>query len=207
MMKLVPPNNQKKILLHSCCAPCSCSIVEKMVASEIDLTVFYYNPNIYPRDEYEIRKNENKRFADSKGVPFVDADYDPDAWMDKTNRFALEKERGKRCDVCFDIRFEKTANFANNNNFKVFTSSLGISRWKDLNQVTDAAVRAAKKYSELTYWDYNWRKDSGSEKMYTISKEEKFYKQEYCGCIYSLESANNYRKSKGKETIARNKHY
>ena len=204
---LNPPNNIKKILLHSCCAPCSCSIIERMIASDIDITVFYYNPNIFPRDEYEVRKNENKRFADSKNIPFIDADYDSDFWTDRTNEFASEKERGQRCDICFDIRFEKTAQYAQENGFSIFSSSLGISRWKDLNQVVRSAKKAAEKYPNLIFWDYNWRKDGGSERMYVLSKKEEFYKQEYCGCRYSLEFANQQREFQGKPMISQETRY
>ncbi|KIE58158.1 hypothetical protein A946_08175 [Methylacidiphilum kamchatkense Kam1] len=198
--KLVPPGGVDKVLLHSCCAPCSAEIMDAIIASGIHLTVFFYNPNIHPRVEYEIRKNENIRFAKKRGIEFVDADYDKDRWFERVKGLEWEPERGKRCTVCFDMRMERTALYAYEHGFKVFSSSLGISRWKDFDQVTSAGIRAASRYG-LEYWSYNWRKKGGSERMILISKEENFYQQLYCGCIYSLRDTNQWRLSKGKPKI------
>lgn len=195
------PNNEKKILLHSCCAPCSGEVMEAMVASGLDITVFFYNPNIHPKKEYEMRKNENIRYCNELGIKFVDADYDVQNWFARAKGMEYEPERGIRCTMCFDMRFERTALHAHENDFKVFTSSLGISRWKDMNQINDSGTRAASHYDDLTYWTYNWRQDGGAHRMYEIAKENNFYKQEYCGCIYSLRDTNEWRESKGREKI------
>lgn len=167
--------------------------MEAMLESGIDLTIFFYNPNIHPREEYEIRKNENIRFAEKMNIPFVDADYDRDNWFKRAKGLEMAPERGKRCTMCFDMRFERTALFAQENGFHVFTSSLGLSRWKDMNQINGSGMRAAQKYPGLVYWTYNWRKKGGSSRMYEISKREQFYKQEYCGCVYSLRDTNLWR--------------
>jgi len=186
MINLIPPNNEKKILLHSCCAPCSCSIIERMVESNLDLTIFYYNPNIYPQDEYELRKKENKHFAEKKGVSFIDADYDNDKWLQEVKGLEKEPERGYRCSICFKLRFEKTALFAHQNKFPVFATSLGMSRWKDLQHVNKCAEDASKKYVDVIFWNFNWRKNGGSEHMIELSNSENLYKQKYCGCLYSM---------------------
>jgi len=199
--KLTAPNDAKNVLLHSCCAPCSCEIIETMVASGLQVTIYFYNPNIHPRDEYEIRKKENIRFAQKMKIPFVDADYDRDDWFKRVKGLEWEPERGKRCTMCFDMRFERTALFAMENGFPVFTSSLGLSRWKDLIQINQCGMRAASRYSGLIYWSYNWRKQGGSQRMYEISKNENFYQQEYCGCVYSLRDTNLWRIKKGKPRI------
>ena len=144
--KLIPPNGEKKVLLHSCCAPCAGEIMEAFVESNIDLTIFFYNPNIHPRDEYEIRKNENIRFAQKMNIPFVDADYDRDNWFKRVKGLEWEPERGQRCSVCFNMRFERSALFAIEHGFKIFTSSLGLSRWKDMNQINECGIRAASRY-------------------------------------------------------------
>lgn len=191
--QLTAPNGAKKVLMHSCCAPCSGEIMEAMVESGIDLTIFFYNPNIHPRDEYELRKNENIRFAEKMNIPFIDADYDRDNWFKRARGLEMEPERGKRCTMCFDMRFERTALFAQENGFNVFTSSLGLSRWKDMVQINGCGMRAANRYPGLVYWTYNWRKHGGSSRMYEISKREEFYKQEYCGCVYSLRDTNLWR--------------
>jgi len=199
--QLTPPDGQKKVLLHSCCAPCSGEVMEAMTASGIDYTIFFYNPNIHPKKEYLLRKDENIRFAEQHNVPFVDADYDADNWFTRAKGMEWEPERGIRCTMCFDMRFERTALYAYENGFPVITSSLGISRWKNMTQINDCGVRAAKPYDGVKYWEFNWRKGGGSSRMIDISKREEFYMQEYCGCIYSLRDTNDFRLSKGREKI------
>ncbi|MCD8456889.1 epoxyqueuosine reductase QueH [Xylella taiwanensis] len=191
----------ERLLLHSCCAPCSGELMEAFVASGIDYTIFFYNPNIHPLKEYELRKQENIRFAEKHGVPFIDADYDTDAWFARAKGMENEPERGIRCTMCFDMRFERTALYAYEHGFPVITSSLGISRWKNMQQINDCGHRAAAPYPGLVYWDYNWRKHGGSQRMIEISKREHFYQQEYCGCVYSLRDSNHHRRAQGRERI------
>ena len=205
--ELLPPNGEKKVLLHSCCAPCSGEVIEAMIASGLDLTILFYNPNIHPKKEYEIRKHENIRYAEKLGIPFIDCDYDVQNWFQRAKGMQLEPERGIRCTMCFDMRFERTALYAYENDFKVFTSSLGISRWKNMEQINDCGVRAASKYKNITYWQYNWRVDGGSARMYEIAKAEHFYKQEYCGCIYSLRDTNEWREKNNKPKIEMGQEY
>ena len=197
------PVIDSKLLLHSCCAPCAGEIMDAVAASGIDTTIFFYNPNIHPKEEYEIRKNENIRYANKLGFDFVDADYDKENWFERVKGLENEPERGKRCTVCFDMRFERSALYAFENNFKVFATTLGISRWKDLNQINTSGLKAAKRYNEVQFWDFNWRKQGGSARMLEISKQENFYKQEYCGCVYSLRDTNRWRKSKGRNIVKR----
>ena len=201
------PDGQNKVLLHSCCAPCSGEVMEAMQASGIDYTIFFYNPNIHPQKEYELRKNENIRFAEKFSIPFVDADYDRDNWFARAKGMENEPERGIRCTMCFDMRFERTALYAHEHGFPVITSSLGISRWKNMQQINDCGVRAAAKYPGISYWEYNWRKGGGSARMIEISKRENFYQQEYCGCVYSLRDTNEHRVSMGRERIKLGKLY
>lgn len=195
------PNGHNKVLLHSCCAPCSGEVMEAMLASGIDLTIFFYNPNIHPKREYEIRKNENIRFTEKFNISFVDADYDMDNWFARAKGMEKEPERGIRCTMCFDMRFERTALYAYEHNFAVMTSSLGISRWKNMEQINECGIRAASKYPGLMYWEYNWRKEGGSARMIEISKREQFYQQEYCGCAYSLRDTNQHRRDTGRKSI------
>ena len=205
--KLTPPGGAKKVLLHSCCAPCSGEVMEAMLASGVDYTIFFYNPNIHPLKEYLLRKDENVRFAEAHGVPFVDADYDKENWFARARGMEWEPERGIRCTMCFDMRFERTALYAHEHGFKVMTSSLGISRWKSMEQINDCGVRAASHYPDLTYWDYNWRKGGGGARMIEISKREEFYQQEYCGCVYSLRDTNLHRRSRGREPVVIGQNY
>lgn len=195
------PGGEKKVLMHSCCAPCAGELMELMQENGIELTIFFYNPNIHPKKEYDIRKQENIRYAEKMGIPFVDADYDVQNWFHKAKGMEHEPERGVRCTMCFDMRFVKTAEYAKANGFKVITSSLGISRWKNMEQINDCGHRAAALFDDVTYWDYNWRKQGGGARMYEIAKRENFYKQEYCGCIYSLRDTNDWRNKNGRDAI------
>lgn len=200
----LPPDfdrDNDQLLLHSCCAPCSGEVMEAIEASGIRYSIFFYNPNIHPAKEYEIRKQENIRFAEDHDVPFIDMDYDTDNWYARAKGMEFEPERGIRCTMCFDMRFERTALYAAEHGFRFISSSLGISRWKNMQQINDCGHRAAAPYLDVQYWDYNWRKQGGSQRMIEISKRERFYQQEYCGCIYSLRDTNKHRLAQGRERI------
>jgi epoxyqueuosine reductase len=199
--KLIAPNGEQNVLLHSCCAPCSGELMEAMVDSGIKFAIFFYNPNIHPKREYEIRKTENIRFAQKMNIPFIDADYDTTNWFARVKGLEFEPEKGKRCTVCFDMRFERAALYAHEHGYKVITSSLGLSRWKDMNQINGSGTRAAARYPDMTYWTYNWRKGGGGDRMYEIAKRENFYQQLYCGCVYSLRDTNISRTERKMERI------
>ncbi|AOA58505.1 epoxyqueuosine reductase QueH [Acinetobacter larvae] len=199
--KLQLPEGHSQLLLHSCCAPCSGEVMEALITSEIPFSIFFYNPNIHPVKEYLIRKEENIRFAEKHNIPFIDCDYDTDNWFERAKGMEEEPERGIRCTMCFDMRFERTALYAAENGFSLISSSLGISRWKNMKQINDCGHRAAQHYDGIQYWDYNWRKNGGSSRMIEISKREEFYQQEYCGCVYSLRDTNRWRKSQGRDRI------
>lgn len=197
------PGGAKRLLLHSCCAPCAGEIIDAVLASGITPVVYFYNPNIHPAAEYQIRKSENVRFCQKRQVPFVDADYDLDNWFGRVRGLENEPERGKRCTACFDMRFERAALYAAENGFSAFSSTLGISRWKDMEQINGCGIRAAQKWRGLAYWDFNWRKNGGSQRMIELSKREHFYQQEYCGCVYSLRDTNKRRRQTGRPRVER----
>ncbi len=201
--QLKTPSGETKLLLHSCCAPCAAEIMEALVASEIDTTLFFYNPNIHPFEEYELRKAENMRFAQKLGMDFIDADYNKDHWFERTQGQENEPERGARCTTCFEMRFEVTAKYAKDHGFDLISSTLGISRWKNMSQINDCGKRAVAPFSGVDYWDFNWRKQGGSSRMLELSKRENFYQQEYCGCVYSLRDTNRWRASKGRDKVER----
>jgi predicted adenine nucleotide alpha hydrolase (AANH) superfamily ATPase len=198
---ITAPGGAKNLLLHSCCAPCAGDVMNELKRAGIDYTILFYNPNIHPLREYEIRKDENKRYADTLGVPFVDLDYDRDNWFERVKGFEMEPERGHRCTLCFDMRFERSALYAVEHDFSVFTSTLGTSRWKNLEQINACGERAAAHHEGLTYWTHNWRKGGGANRMIEISKEQRFYQQEYCGCAYSLRDTNAHRRATGRPSI------
>ncbi len=199
--RLTLPAGHQKLLLHSCCAPCSGEVMEALIFSGIDYSIFFYNPNIHPKKEYEIRKDENIRFAEKHGIPFIDCDYDVDNWFSRAKGMEHEPERGIRCSMCFDMRFERTALYAFENGFTLISSSLGISRWKNMEQINESGIRSASHYPGIEYWTYNWRKQGGSSRMVEIAKRESFYQQEYCGCAYSLRDNNRWRNAQGRESI------
>jgi hypothetical protein len=204
---LQPPGGASRVLLHSCCAPCSGEVIEAIEASGLDFAIYFYNPNIHPREEYNLRKEENIRFAHDRGIPFIDADYEPAEWFARARGMEAEPERGVRCTMCFDMRFERTAAYAHDHGYPVITSCLGISRWKNIDQINDCGVRAAARYPGMAYWTLNWRKGGGAQRMLEISKREGFYQQEYCGCVYSLRDTNAWRAANGRPKIVLGQNY
>ena len=126
------------VLLHTCCAPCSSAIIEAMMQNGITPVIYYCNPNIYPQEEYEIRKNECTRYAQALGLEIVDADYDHENWLCEMKGLENEPERGGRCLKCFKLRLLRTARYARERGIKVITTTLASSRWKSLDQINEA---------------------------------------------------------------------
>ena len=185
MLKLTPPDGSGRVLLHSCCAPCSSAIIECMLANGLRPTVFYFNPNIFPREEYEIRKQEAVRFVTAQGLDFVDADYDYDHWKACMAGLEGEPERGTRCLRCFTLRLTETARYASEHGFTLFTTTLASSRWKSLEQINEAGRLAASRYPGTVFWEQNWRKGGLQDRRNQLLKEYGFYNQQYCGCEVS----------------------
>lgn len=174
------------LLLHTCCAPCSAAIIEWLVANNIRPVLFYYNPNIYPFEEYEIRKSECTRYASSLGLEIVDADYDHSVWLGEIKGLESEPERGERCLQCFKMRMFASAKYAFENNFDTIATTLASSRWKSLDQIAEAGHWAAAQFDNIQFLEKNWRKDGLSERRRELLKENGFYNQLYCGCEFSF---------------------
>jgi len=168
-----------KLLLVSCCAPCSCAVIHYLVAQKVDFSVLFYNPNIRPLSEYRKRADENKRVCEKYGVPFIELEYDNERWCMLTKSLENEPERGKRCDICFQMRLMRAFDYARKNGFDRVTSVLGFSRYKDFNQVNRAAICAG---GEDLYDKTNWRKNGLQELSYVLKEELSLYSQNYCGC-------------------------
>lgn len=183
------PDGLHEVLLHACCAPCSSAIVEWLLAHDIRPTIFYFNPNIYPLDEYEHRKEESKRHAESLGVRWIDGDYTHDGWRQAVCGLEHEPERGKRCEVCFYHRLLATAQKAQELGIEWFATTLASSRWKNIDQVNAAGQKAAEQVAGVQYWAQNWRKDGLQDRRNALLKEYNFYNQLYCGCEFSMSSA------------------
>lgn len=190
---IMAPMGETTVLLHTCCAPCSSAIIEAMMKNGITPVIYYCNPNIYPREEYEIRKNECTRYAESLGLEIVDADYDHDTWLETVRGLENEPERGGRCLKCFKLRLLRTAHYAAQRGIKVITTTLASSRWKSLDQINEAGLWACAGVAEdpsvsvrPVWWDRNWRKNGLQERRLQIIKEYDFYNQLYCGCEFSM---------------------
>lgn len=185
--EIIVPEGCKRVLLHACCAPCSSAIVEWLLAHEIEPVIYYFNPNIYPLEEYEIRKNESKRHAESLDIRWIDDDYNHESWQQAMCGLENEPERGKRCKRCFYYRLLATAKKAQELGIEYFATTLASSRWKNLEQINAAGEAAEKAVSAaVRFWPQNWRKDGLQERRNALLKEYNFYNQTYCGCEFSI---------------------
>ena len=180
------PYVAKEVLLHACCAPCSSAIVECLLANGVRPTLFFYNPNIYPEREYNKRKSACVRHAQLLDIPYTDADYDHDKWLEVVKGLEGEPERGARCLQCFKFRLMVAANYACEKGFRVFATTLASSRWKNLKQINEAGSAVANQFPNLVFWAQNWRKGGLAERRNELIRMYGFYNQSYCGCEFSV---------------------
>ena len=181
---------EEKLLLLSCCAPCSCGVIQQLASRGRKFTVLFYNPNIAPEEEYQKRLEENQRVCARFIVPFVQLPYEPEVWHRAVQGLENEPERGKRCSVCFELRLKRAARYAREHGFTAFSSVLGIARYKDLNQVNAAAQNAAQE-AAVAYDMTNWRKGGTEQLRAALMREMQIYSQNYCGCMYSRRAVKN----------------
>ena len=173
-----------KLLLHSCCAPCS-SYVITYLYDYFDITILYYNPNIYPYEEYKKRKDEQIRLISNfKGVKIIDCDYDNDIYNEVIKGLENEPERGSRCTKCFYLRLDKTGEIAKKNNFEYFGTTLTVSPYKNARLLNEIGEDISKKY-DIKWLYSDFKKNDGYKKSIELSKKYDLYRQDYCGCIYS----------------------
>lgn len=187
---LIQENAQKgirpKLLLHSCCAPCSSYVLEFLM-QHFDITVFYYNPNIYPPEEYTLRVEEQKRFTEAftnGKIKVVDMPHDDSSFYAAVKGLEQEQEGGARCEACFKLRFEKTAQYAKKYKFDYFTTTLSISPHKNSKTLNRIGQEVAERYG-VKYLYSDFKKNNGYLRSCQISKEFKIYRQDYCGCVFS----------------------
>lgn len=173
-----------KLLLHSCCAPCSSSVIETLLPY-FDITVLYYNPNIYPLEEYEKRLNEQKRFLNKLKINLIELDYNESEFLTKIKGLENEKEGGNRCYNCYYLRMEKTAQVAKEKQFDYFCTTLSVSPHKNSQFINEIGEILQKEYG-IAFLFSDFKKNNGYLRSLTISKEENFYRQAYCGCKYSF---------------------
>ena len=185
----------KKVLLHCCCAPCSSAILEWMLQNDVVPVIYYCNPNIYPLEEYEIRKNEITRYAQQLGIEIIEDEYDHTLWREQVRGLEQEPERGGRCLMCFKMRLLRAARKAAELGIDEFTTTLASSRWKSLEQITEAGEWAARQVNQSgeapiqVHFDArNWRKGGLQQRRNELLKQNGFYNQLYCGCEFSREA-------------------
>lgn len=171
-------------MLHVCCAPCSVAIIDEM-RERHDLTVLFYNPNIHPLKEYEKRKAEVVRVCRDWGIGMADMDRDAEAWERRVDGVRQQKEGGARCSACIRLRLERAADFAREHGFGSYATSLSSGRRKDAS-VINAIGRASGGARGVFFYDEDWKKGGRQEKAERLIFEKNIYRQDYCGCRYSL---------------------
>lgn len=186
--KIIKENNGiKTLLLHSCCAPCSSYVLEYL-SDYFEITVLYYNPNIYPLEEYNKRKNEQIRFINefkSKNkISFLDCDYDNDIYDKLVKGLENEPERGIRCHKCYKLRMEKTCILAKQNNFDFFGTTLTVSPYKNSSVLNEIGKSLQEEYN-IKYLFSDFKKKEGYKRSIELSRIYNLYRQNYCGCIHS----------------------
>ncbi len=172
----------ENILLLSCCAPCSCAVIKTLAEQNKNFSVVFYNPNIRPYEEYIKRKDENKRVCEKYGINFIELEYDNDRWCKEIKGLENEPERGKRCSICFYLRLKRVMEYAMENEFTAVASVLGVSRYKNLDQVNNMAEIASTE-TKCPYIHIEGRKNGMQELRNELIRELQLYNQTYCGCM------------------------
>ena len=187
MEQIIAQNKLKgqlpKLLLHSCCAPCSSACLER-VKDAFDLTVYYYNPNLDSLAEYELRSSEQLRLCKTLGIKCVVEDFDQQSFLTKVVGLENEPEGGARCSVCYALRLEQTSKYAFENGFDYFTTTLSVSPLKDAKRLNQIGQALAEKYN-VKYLPSDFKKQGGYLRSIQLSKQYDLYRQNYCGCSFA----------------------
>ncbi len=187
-----PDIKGKRLFLHCCCAPCS-SYVLLYLSEYFKITAFYYNPNITDDNEYKKRVAEEKRLIDEYNksgravypIDFVEGDHDPDVFFEAVKGHEDDKEGGDRCRICFALRLSEAARLASEGGYDYFTTTLTISPLKDADALNTIGIAAGERYN-VAFLPSDFKKRDGYKTSIELSKEYDLYRQDYCGCIYSL---------------------
>ncbi len=174
---------RKSVLLHTCCGPCSSACIERL-HNDLDVTVYYYNPNIEPKEEYLKRKETQIGLLKELNIPYIDADYDNEEFREKVKGLESEPEGGARCPVCFKMRLDKTARVAKENNFDYFCTSLTVSPHKN-SAIINLVGESISKEVGIKYLYADFKKREGYKRSIELSREYNLYRQDYCGCLFS----------------------
>jgi predicted adenine nucleotide alpha hydrolase (AANH) superfamily ATPase len=172
-----------KIFVHVCCAPDALYVLN-LLEKEYEVKGYFYNPNIHPKGEYDLRLQEARKVARFLNVPLIEGEYDPERWFGMTRKFSSEPEKGRRCDICFALRLENTAALAAERNIDVFTTVMSLSPWKKA-EVLNRIGRMWAARNKISYLEANFKKKDGFRKSVFMSDSFGLYRQNYCGCEYS----------------------
>ncbi|MDD2409708.1 MAG: epoxyqueuosine reductase QueH [Bacilli bacterium] len=186
MNKIINLHKLNNILLHSCCGPCSSSVIEKL-SPYFDITVLFYNPNIEPKEEYIKRKDEQIKLLEILNIKYLDIDYLNDEYRSIIKGYEEELENGQRCLLCYELRLNKTAKIAKENNFDLFTTTLTVSPYKNSKIINEVGIKIGKENNVL-YLVSDFKKEAGYKRSIELSKKYNIYRQDYCGCIFSKRS-------------------
>lgn len=178
-------NEDNKIILHACCAICSGYPVSFLKDAGYSVIVYFYNPNIYPEAEYQKRLEAEQTLCKYFNVELIEGEYMPDEFYNVSRGLENEPEKGARCDRCFELRLRNTAKLCNRLNITQFTTSIVISPHKNFRKLSEIGAKIAEEYG-LTYLDIDFKKKDGFLKTNNISKKLELYRQNYCGCEFSL---------------------
>ncbi len=177
-----------KLLLHACCAPCATSVIERL-KDKFRLSVYFFNPNIQPKKEYELRLKEIQRLCEYHNVTLIVPAYNPHAWFKKIKIYKRYPEGSKRCSVCYAYRLYKTAMYAKKHNFDYFTTTLSVSPLKKYDKIKN--IGKTLEALNVSFQDEDFKKKDGFKRSCELSKSFNFYRQNYCGCIYSYYESIN----------------
>lgn len=183
MQKIISLNKGKKLLLHSCCGPCSSSVIEKL-SPYFDITVLFYNPNIEPIEEYQKRKEEQLKLLNVFKVKYLDIDYLNEEYRPIISGYEKEPENGKRCLLCYELRLNKTAKIAKEQEFPLFTTTLTVSPYKNSKIINELGIKIGKD-NNILYLISDFKKEDGYKRSIELSKKYNIYRQDYCGCLFS----------------------
>ncbi|MBP9021949.1 MAG: epoxyqueuosine reductase QueH [Spirochaetes bacterium] len=172
----------KSLLLHACCAPCA--VYPVSLLSDFSLTVFYYNPNITDADEYSLRLNELQKYLSRKKIDFAEGKYDPEVFLDLTYENRNDGERSERCRKCISMRLEESFLYAKKMKIDAVTTVLSISPHKSYEMIKTEGERLSSVFG-IEFLSFDFKKNGGFAESVKMSKENKFYRQNYCGCCYS----------------------
>jgi predicted adenine nucleotide alpha hydrolase (AANH) superfamily ATPase len=187
---------KQKMLVHICCAPDALYVME-LLGKEYDVSGFFYNPNIHPREEYDRRLAETKKVASILGFRLIEGPYDDDRWHEVTAKYANEPEKGRRCDICYAVRLERTARKGAEMGFDVVTTVMSLSPWKKADVMNRIGKMFGRRF-RIGFLEANFKKKDGFKKSVELSKKHKLYRQDYCGCLYSIRGQDTFSPNKVK---------